>query len=196
MQAGGHVDHPRVAAFDTGSLQKWQQRPGQVKGAEIVGPPVYLEAILGQRGFLSWRKGLPVDARVVDQDMKLPLVSVAVPGAEGVDAVRVGEIQCVRREVVRVGAAVAQVVFQRRFHQDHIADTRRHDRRAPAREDPRGFVSDRTGRRPGHDHVTSRHIDRCRHRLGQEHPYQVCGGLDDWIGHIQACQGRRVLVLG
>ena len=65
-----------------------------------------------------------MDARVVDQHMELALISVAKPIDEGVDAVRVGEIQRMRREVVRVGAALAQVVFQRRFHQSDTSRTR------------------------------------------------------------------------
>ena len=84
-------------------------------------------------------------ARVVDQHVELTVVSVAIPGDEGVDAVRIGKIQLVRRDVVRVGAALAKVVFQRRLHPGHVADTGRHDRRAPFRQDPRGFIPERTG---------------------------------------------------
>ena len=69
---------------------------------------------------------------------------VAIPRGEAVDAVRIAEIQRVRRDVVLVSAALSQVVFQRRFHQGHIADTGRHDLRPPACEDPRGFVPERT----------------------------------------------------
>ena len=127
-----------------------------MKGAEVVGPPVYFEAVFGQRRFRARGQGLPVNARVVDQDVKPALVFVLVPGGEGVDAVRVGEIQCVCREVVRVGTALAQIVFQHRFHQGHVTDPGRHDRRPPACQDPRGFVPERTGRRTGYDHVTPR----------------------------------------